>query len=84
MATIINPTTPATFYAFDDSLVSVPLVTLAVWVAGVKIAAKMGEETNLTKVVRKKLKTPKGYPLEDILDHLEKCKAETHEYYGVA
>ena len=32
----VTPTTPATFYGFNDQLISIPLITLSTWVVGLK------------------------------------------------
>ena len=79
----MTPTTPATFYAFDDSLVSIPLLSLTAWISAVKMAIRLGNEGPWTRTIRKRLKTPEGYSLEDILDHLVTVREETHAHYGL-
>lgn len=80
----ITPTTPATFYGFKDQLVSIPLITLTVWVKGLQLAEKLGEDIhNIDPVVRKFLEAPDDYPTEYMLEHLEEVLRQTKEFYGI-
>ena len=83
----ISPTTPATFYGFNDQLVTMPLVSLAAYVVALRGIVKTGFDVtgqDAESKVREFLETPAGYPLEDILAHLEECKRQTYDYYGIA
>jgi hypothetical protein len=78
MSTLITPTTPATFYDFNDELVTVPLVTLAAWAAG------YGRDINgIREIVRAFLSVPEGYEDEYVREHIQLCYKNTKEHYGI-
>jgi len=82
----ITPTTPATFYDYNEELVSVPLITLALWAKALRCILDHGinpTSSDVEAVVREKLSTPDACPLDAIVEHIETCYAETKEYYGV-
>jgi len=82
----ITPTTPATFYDFNDDLISVPLVTLSGWTIALRSILNHGvnpTSVDVESIVREKLNTPDWLSLEGIVAHLETCLAETKEFYGV-
>ena len=82
----ITPTTPATFYGFNDQLVTVPLITLSAYVVALKGIVRTGFDVTgqgIEEKARELLETPEGYPVEDILWHLETVKEQTHEHYGI-
>lgn len=80
----MTPTTPASFYDFNEEVVEVPLISLMTIVSGLKLSVKFNEDFQGTvRSARKILSTPTGYPVEDILHHLSTVLEETKEYYGL-
>jgi len=80
----ITPTTTATFYDFNEEVISIPLISLTTLVAGLKLSVKLKEDfKGCIRTARSLLSTPKGYATKDILNHLEQALSDTKEYYGV-
>ena len=74
----ITPTTPATFYDFNDEVVTVPLVTLAAWCAGYE-----RDINDIQEIVREFLSVPEWYENDFVIDHIKLCYKNTKEHYGI-
>lgn len=83
----MQPNTPATFYAFDDSLISIPLITLSAYVIALRSVVKHQFDPTPAQDIESKartmLHTPDDYPVEHILEHLETVRTQTHKHYGI-
>ena len=95
----ITPTTPATFYDWNDEPMSVPIITLSAWEIGIRSIAEHGIDPtpgqNLEVIVRKALGVPDGLKVTEhgdgskqrVIDvmswHLTEAYHATKEHYGI-
>jgi hypothetical protein len=82
----ITPTTPATFYGFNDQLISIPLISLSAYVVALRGIVKHGADLTGKDIegrVRALLEAPDDYAIVDIYDHLDDALEETERHYGV-
>ena len=79
----IEPMTPAVLYNLEGELITVPLITLAAWVVGLRGVVKHGIDSfNVLPPIRAHLKASEPYKAIWILDHLEEAKRQTEAFYA--
>ena len=81
----MTPTTPATFYDFNEEVVSIPVVTLLALYVAFKAHVNHGidpTDGGIKERVYDLLSCPADYPEEDVLWHLSMVREQTLEHYG--
>jgi hypothetical protein len=81
---MITPTTPANIYDFNETVISIPLITLAAHVVALKrVVSDNFDPMGIESKARALLSCPEDYPIEGIYDHLKMCLSQTHDHYGI-
>jgi hypothetical protein len=72
----MRPDQQCNIWDFNDEKVAIPIITLAVWASGLKLALVGIDMNGVESVVRSRLSVPASYPLDDLCQHIQTSLAD--------